>query len=108
LCCLPTEAIPLGACVAKYDVCCSNDDGGGTCTKDLPVCCPVDPEDVSEGSYCCADGEDCCVETGDCDEDHVCDSGCCVAEESLQIQRAGRGRADRRDRSQPRLRVAAR
>ncbi|HEU0114619.1 MAG TPA: hypothetical protein VFQ80_08080 [Thermomicrobiales bacterium] len=65
-------------CKPKDGVCCSAENGGGACSNDFPLCCPVGPRQrfglcIEQGAVCCpiatgggwcAAGETCCTDSG--------------------------------------------
>ncbi|MGH2615125.1 MAG: hypothetical protein ACRDJC_07795 [Thermomicrobiales bacterium] len=112
-CCPPTLAEPYGECTDAGGTCCTNAQGGESCPSDFPVCCADTPGDPFDGSYCCAAGETCCVNPGDCPS-NMCSGGCCVplgqaareAKAAHEAKGAGHGRSGRAARRRvPRTRL---
>ena len=96
-CCPPTTQNPNGSCTRAGRVCCTSEQGGGSCPPERPQCCPVTTQNprglcVGATEVCCSSQEGggwcppglptCCPPTALLPRGTCCAAGltCCDAE----------------------------
>src|SRR3954470_12384214 len=96
-CCPPFKGTGDSLCRAKNSACCSEEDGGGSCSTDFPTCCPIGPRQ-SDG-ICAPSGAECCtIASGGgwcpfgqtcCDDPGDGTPSCCPAAGTVATRAAG-------------------